>query len=346
MVAEDVKKEYEVMREQHQNRSQAKQLVTIQEARKNAFSTDWSEVSISAPKKLGVQVLKDYPIREIRQYIDWTPFFQTWMLKGKFPAILEDPSVGKEALTLYRDANDMLDQIERQKWLKAHATFGLFKANSKGDDVIMDAGKEVPFHFLRQQGKKASSVNRCLSDFVAPVDSGIQDYMGLFAVTAGAGIDEIISKFREKHDEYGEIMIKALADRLAEAFAELLHEKVRKDYWGYAAKESFSNDELISEKYRGIRPAPGYPACPDHLEKDTLFKVLNVEENTGISLTESRAMNPAASISGYYFGHPEARYFNVGKISRDQAEDYAKRKKMDVVEVEKWLESNLAYLRD
>lgn len=343
-VLKQYKAEYELMREQHRDRIEAKEFLTLTQARENAFKSDWPSVHIQAPVKLGLQVLKDYPIREIRQYIDWTPFFQTWMLRGKFPEILKDDHVGEEAQKLYDDANQMLDQIERQKLLKANAVFGIYKANSKQDDVLMDVGgEEVRFHFLRQQGKKASAPNFCLADFIAPVESGLTDYMGLFAVTAGLDIERSIELYRKENDDYKEIMIKALADRLAEAFAEMLHRKVRTEYWAYDRNEDLSNEDMIHEKYRGIRPAPGYPACPDHLEKDALFKVLNATENAGIALTESRAMFPASSVSGYYFAHPGSKYFGLGKIGKDQVEDYAGRKNMSVKEVEQWMESNLAY---
>jgi 5-methyltetrahydrofolate--homocysteine methyltransferase len=346
-VRDSVKEEYAALRMQHEDRIKAKDYIDLAKARANKVKIDWSDFQPKKPRTTGVQVLTDFSIREIRNYIDWTPFFQTWMLKGKFPAILSDSVVGIEAGKLYQDANNMLDQIERQKLLKANAVFGLFKANTVGDDVNIfsadNAGKTETFNFLRQQNKKASSANYCLADFIAPEDSGHSDYMGAFAVTAGIGIEQSIEHFRSSHDDYSEIMIKALADRLAEAFAELLHQKVRKEYWGYDEAEHLSNEELISEKYKGIRPAPGYPACPDHLEKEKLFKLLDVEKNTGIKLTESMAMYPAASVSGYYFSHPDSRYFGLGKVNYDQIVDYANRKNIPLEVAEKWLEPNLSY---
>ena len=346
-VCDSFKEEYATLRMQHQDRIKAKDYIDITRARENKVKIDWSEFQPKKPRKTGIQVLKDFPVREIRNYIDWTPFFQTWMLKGKFPAILKDSVVGIEASKLYQDANNMLDQIERQKLLKANAVFGLFRANAVGDDVqvsLAETGnKALTINFLRQQNKKASSANYCLADFIAPEDSGHTDYMGAFAVTSGIGIEQSIENFRSAHDDYGEIMIKALADRLAEAFAELLHQKVRKEFWGYDEAENLSNEDLISEKYVGIRPAPGYPACPDHLEKEKLFELLEVEKNTGIKLTESMAMYPAASVSGYYFSHPDSRYFGLGKVNYDQIVDYANRKGIPVEVAEKWLEPNLSY---
>ncbi len=343
---EKLKAEYADLREGHASRRSEKKLITIEEARENRMQIDWENYTPPKPEKPGVHVLPCFPLETLREYIDWTPFFQTWMLKGKFPAILDHEVVGEEARKLYNDANEMLDQVIEDNTLTAHGVVGIFEANSSGDDVKIryDQGQEGTIHFLRQQGKKGSGIpNICLSDFIAPEESGKKDYIGGFAVTAGTGIEEIIAKFREEHDDYREIMIKALADRLAEAFAECLHEKVRKEYWGYATNESFSNDELIRENYEGIRPAPGYPACPDHTEKPFLFDILDATSATGISLTESLAMYPAASVSGYYFSNPASRYFGLGKINRDQVEDYASRKGISVQEAEKWLGPNLSY---
>ncbi|WP_462248148.1 methionine synthase [Ekhidna sp.] len=336
-----IKTEYAELAESHANRTETKNYISLEDAKKNQMKPNWESVSIE-PRNLGTTLYDDFSLAEIRKYIDWTPFFSTWMLKGKYPAILDHDVVGDEAKKLFADAQQMLDEIVDQKLLKAKGVVGLYPATRNGDDVIVDSdGKNFEFHFLRQQGKKAPGVpNLSLVDFINPNQ---QDYIGGFAVTSGIGIEKLIEKYKADHDDYKEIMVKALADRLAEAFAELMHEKVRKELWGYANNESFSNDELIKEKYAGIRPAPGYPACPDHTEKRILFDLLNVENNTGIELTESFAMYPASSVSGFYFSHPESKYFGLGKISRDQVEDYAKRKQMTVSEVEKWLAPNLNY---
>ena len=342
---QDTKSEYQNLREGHSSRTSEKKYVPLEDARSNRVLINWKDYKPITPNIQGIKVFEDFPLAEIRKYIDWTPFFQTWMLKGKFPKILEDEVIGEEAKRLYTDANAMLDEIIQNKSLGANAVIGLFPASAHGDDVKIAAnGQTVDFHFLRQQGKKGKNIaNVSLADFVAPEESGLQDFMGGFAVTAGIGIERLIEKYEKEHDDYKSIMVKALADRLAEAFAELMHEKVRKEYWGYACTESFTNDELISEKYEGIRPAPGYPACPDHTEKRILFDLLEVEKNTGISLTESFAMYPASSVSGFYFAHPQSKYFGLGKIEKDQVTDYAQRKGMTVDNVEKWLAPNLAY---
>jgi 5-methyltetrahydrofolate--homocysteine methyltransferase len=343
----DIRAEYERVRADHQRKQESKTLLTLAQARANRLKIDWRKSDITPPKKLGVTVLKNYPLEEIRDYIDWTPFFITWELKGRYPQIFEDSSVGDEARKLFRDANGLLDDIIAKKLLRANAVFGLFPANAVGDDieVYVDESRQqvrTVFHTLRQQTEKTGgNLNLALADFIAPKESGIEDYLGAFAVTAGIGVDDLVKKFEQQHDDYNAIMVKALADRLAEAFAELLHEKVRKQFWGYAADEKFSNDDLIKEKYRGIRPAPGYPACPDHTEKRLLFDLLAVEKNAGITLTENFAMLPAASVSGLYFAHPEAKYFAVGKIARDQVLDYQQRKGMTLAEVEKWLRPNM-----
>ncbi|MEP5612443.1 MAG: methionine synthase [Cyclobacteriaceae bacterium] len=343
-----IKTEYTDLAESHKSRQGAKNSISYPDAKRNRTKIDWAEFKPSTPLKLGVTAFEDYDLSEIRKFIDWTPFFSTWMLKGKYPAIFENETVGEEAKKLYDDAQLMLDEIVAQKSLRANAAVGLFPANAEGDDVNVWAdgsrNEELSkFHFLRQQGKKADGIpNISLADFVAPTEVG-DDYFGGFAVTAGVGIEALIEQHKKDHDDYKEIMVKALADRLAEAFAELMHKKVRTGVWGYASKETLSNEELIKEKYDGIRPAPGYPACPDHTEKRTLFDLLNVEKNTGIELTDSFAMYPASSVSGFYFSHPDSKYFGLGKIGRDQVEDYAKRKKMDVGEVEKWLAPNLNY---
>ena len=343
------KAEYAKLREDHQNRKTVKNYISFQEAVDNRMKIDWSEKEMVTPGSLGTKVFKDYDISEIRDYIDWTPFFNTWMLKGKYPQIFENEVIGEEARKLYDDAQKVLDDIISNDLLYANAVVGLHPANSVGERIEVytdDSRKEVlkTFHFLRQQGKKGKDLpNLSLADFVAPRDSGKKDYLGGFAVTAGAGIESLIQKYEQDHDDYNSIMIKAVADRLAEAFAELMHEKVRKELWGYSKIENFDNEGLIKENYQGIRPAPGYPACPDHTEKATLFDLLNVEDKIGISLTESFAMYPAASVSGFYFMHEEARYFGLGKIEKDQVIDYAERKGMPLTEAEKWLAPNLAY---
>jgi 5-methyltetrahydrofolate--homocysteine methyltransferase len=306
----------------------------------------WTETKFFTPSFTGRRELIAYPLKEIRRYIDWTPFFQTWMLAGRYPGILKDPVVGKEAEKLFADANRMLDEIVRDGSLQANGVIAFFPARRKADDVALfhdpnDKEEFATFHFLRQQNKKAAGLpNFCLADFVS--EEGGKDYLGLFAVTAGIGLEKLIAKHKKGHDDYSEIMAKALADRLAEAFAELLHEKVRKEFWGYSKSEQLSNDELVEEKYDGIRPAPGYPACPDHTEKKLLFDLLDAGK-VGITLTESFAMYPAAAVSGFYFSHPDSKYFGLGKIEKDQVEDYAKRKGMTVEETEKWLAPNLSY---
>ncbi|MEJ2004946.1 MAG: vitamin B12 dependent-methionine synthase activation domain-containing protein, partial [Cyclobacteriaceae bacterium] len=295
------------------------------------------------PQKPGIHVFHEVDLAKLKAYIDWTPFFQTWMLKGKYPKIFEDKTVGEEARKLFNDANEMLDDIIAGKKLTAKAVVGIFEVERFGEDVkvYLNGEEKGKFHFLRQQGKKGKNIpNLSLADYIRKEG---RDYIGAFAVTAGTGLEEITASFRKQHDDYREIMAKALADRLAEAIAEYMQEKVRKELWGYAAEEQLDNEGLIREKYQGIRPAPGYPACPDHTEKNFLFKLLNVEEEIGVSLTESLAMYPAASVSGLYFAHPESRYFGLGKIERDQVEDYAERKNMTVAEIEKWLAPVLAY---
>ena len=343
------KGEYADLREAHANRKQTKSYISYQGAVNNKLNIDWDSKDFVQPSFIGNKVFNDYSIEEISKYIDWTPFFNTWMLKGKFPQIFENDTIGKEAKKLYDDAQEVIKEVIEKDLLYANAVVGLYPANTEGDDIIVytdESRREVKttFHTLRQQGRKGTLVpNLSLADFVAPKDSGKSDYIGGFAVTAGVGIEPLVEKYEADHDDYNSIMIKAVADRLAEAFAELMHEKVRKELWGYAQEETFDNESLIKEKYRGIRPAPGYPACPDHTEKATLFELLEVEKNTGISLTESYAMYPAASVSGLYFMHEEARYFGLGKIEKDQVEDYAKRKDQTIEETEKWLAPNLSY---
>ncbi|SOC80490.1 methionine synthase (B12-dependent) [Salinimicrobium sediminis] len=344
---DDLKAEYDKFRQNFQKRSKVKEYLSIGEARKNKFRIDWKNTEITKPKNLEIQVLEDLELEKLEKYIDWTPFFRSWELHGRFPEILKDEVVGEQASSLFSDANALLKRIFKERLLKAKAVYGLFPANSVNDDDVeivtsKERGKTQTFRTLRQQLKKyEGKPNFALADFVAPKDSGIQDYMGCFCVTAGFGTDELAKKFESDHDDYNSIMIKALADRLAEAFAEYLHEKVRKEIWGYAAEERLTNEELIKESYKGIRPAPGYPACPDHLEKLTIWEVLDVEERIGVKLTESLAMWPAASVSGYYFGNPEARYFGVGKICSDQVKNFAARKSITLEEAERWLSPSI-----
>ncbi len=344
------KAEYEALRIQRANRSQTKTYLPLAEAREQKINIDWSTYTPPKPTFQGIKVFEDYSLEELRTFIDWTPFFASWQLRGKFPAILEDKVVGEEATKLYKDAQVLLDQIIAENWLKARAVVGFFPANAIDKDDIeiyaSDERKEVKtvLHFLRQQAKKAAGkFNYSLADFIAPKKSTKADYIGAFAVTAGIGIEAHVKRFEEDHDDYNAILLKALADRLAEAFAECMHLRVRKEFWAYNQLESYSNEELISESYQGIRPAPGYPACPEHTEKGTLFELLKAEENTSIKLTESYAMYPAASVSGWYFSHPESRYFTIGKISKDQVQDYAERKNMSIGEAEKWLAPVLNY---
>jgi 5-methyltetrahydrofolate--homocysteine methyltransferase len=340
------RQEYAQLRERRAQRNEAKNLIEYTAAQANPTPIDWDSYTPVMPKQPGVSVLDDIDLRLLLPYIDWTFFFHAWQLKGRFPAILDDAKKGDEARKLYADAQAMLEQTIEQDWLRAKAVVGVFPANAIGDDVELKAadGQLLRLHFLRKQGKQpAGRYNECLADFIAPATADKLDYVGGFAATAGIGIDEKIAEFEQDHDVYSSLMLKALADRLAEALAEWLHEKVRREVWGYAKDERLSNDQLISESYQGIRPAMGYPASPDHTEKDILWKLLDAEANTGIWLTESKAMVPTAAVSGLYFAHPDARYFAVGKIQRDQVEDYAARKGMPVTEVEKWLGPNLAY---
>tara|TARA_R110002096_G_scaffold436050_1_gene666153 strand:+ start:91876 stop:94518 length:2643 start_codon:yes stop_codon:yes gene_type:complete len=339
---EKLVEEYSKLRQGYLNRSSAKEFLKIKEARDNRAQLVFDSKNIQKPNFLGIKQMEDIPLESLLDFIDWTPFFMTWELHGKFPKILDDKVVGEAARSLFEDARKMLDKLIVEGSLKASAVLGIFKANSLGDDISIDNG-EYTFRTLRQQTKKASSAkNMALSDFIAPKESGVQDYIGCFAVTAGLGMEEILEKFEKEHDDYQAIMIKALADRLAEALAEMLHQKVRKEIWGYSPDENLENKDLIGEKYIGIRPAPGYPACPDHLEKKTIFKLLEAEK-IGMKLTENLAMYPASSVSGYYFAHPESKYFGLGKISEDQVEDYSQRKGISKVEAEKWLRPSLNY---
>jgi 5-methyltetrahydrofolate--homocysteine methyltransferase len=344
------KDEYDNLRESYLKRKSGKNFITLNEARANSLKTDWGNVKITNPKKEGILFLKDFPLEELRKYIDWTPFFTTWELKGRYPAILKDEKFGSEAKKLFDDANELLDEVTRSNSLTANGVFGVFTANTVGyDDIEIYSGEKrdgvlTILHTLRQQMKKTGGQpNFALADFIAPKESKITDYIGAFGVTAGIGLEALVHKYEKDNDDYNAILIKALADRLAEAFAELLHKKVRKDYWGYAEDENFSNEDLVKEQYLGIRPAPGYPSQPDHSEKQLIFNLLDVENNTGISLTKNFAMYPAASVCGLYFANPAAKYFNVGKITKDQVLDYHRRKGMSVDEIEKWLSPILNY---
>ncbi len=344
---ENIVADYTKLREGYLNKGNTKEFLSLADARANKLELAFNAETISTPKFLGVKKVENIDLRAINKYIDWTPFFMTWELHGKFPRILEDEVVGEAATNVYKDAQKMLEEIIRDKKLQANAVFGIFKANSVNDDDIQlydEAGEPFEvFRTLRQQTKKAASArNIALSDFVAPKESGVQDFVGCFAVTTGIGLDELVAQYVADHDDYKSIMVKALADRLAEALAEMLHHRVRTEYWGYAPGEHLENEDLIKEKYQGIRPAPGYPACPDHLEKKTIFKLLKPEEQ-GITLTENLAMHPAAAVSGYYFAHPDSKYLGLGKITKDQVEDFAKRKNMEVKEAEKWLRPSLNY---
>jgi 5-methyltetrahydrofolate--homocysteine methyltransferase len=348
----DVLKDYERVREQNKHAQSQNKFIGLEEARANKFPIDWNKTSITKPSFLGTKVFKAYDLNEIAEYIDWTPFFHSWEMKGSYPKILKDPARGAEAQKLFDDAQTMLKKIIEEKWLTANAVIGLYPANSVNDDdieVLDENSKTVncTFHTLRQQTKKpAGQYNIALADFIQPKNASsenIHDYIGAFAATTGIGIDAHVARFENEHDDYSAIMLKAIADRLAEAFTELLHKKVRKEFWGYANNETYSNEELIREEYAGIRPAPGYPAQPDHTEKYTIWKLLDVEKNTGIILTDSLAMVPTAAVSGLYFSHPQSHYFGIGKITKEQVEDYAKRKNMKIEYAERWLGPALGY---
>ena len=346
---EEINKENEEVRAKHEQRSSKKTYLSIEDARNNKTDIDWEQAPITRPNMLGIQTNPDFSISELRTYIDWNPFFNAWQMKGKYPNIFEDETYGEEARKLFDDANKLLDRIEKEKLLRANGVIGLFPANSVGDDIEVYADEDrsellTTFHTLRQQTKKRKGQpNKALSDFIAPKESGRIDYIGGFGVTTGLGAEDLAAQYEKDQDDYNSIMVKAVADRLAEAFAELMHAKVREEYWGYAPDEELTNEQLIKEEYKGIRPAPGYPAQPDHTEKPLLFDLLNVEENADISLTESYAMTPAASVSGMYFAHPEADYFSLGKIGKDQVADYSKRKGIDIPEMERWLSPTLNY---
>jgi 5-methyltetrahydrofolate--homocysteine methyltransferase len=343
--SQDIRTEYDALREGYLNRSRDKNFLTIEQARANKLQLDWSNYTPAQPNFIGTKTVA-VTIADLVNYIDWTPFFNSWELYGKYPAILSDEVVGEQATSLFADAQKMLTQLIDENWLTAKGILGIFPANTINDDDIQlttDNGQPITFLTLRQQAQKtAGAPNMALADFIAPKESGIQDYMGCFCVTTGFGIEEKATAFEKGLDDYNSILIKALGDRLAEAFAEYLHEKVRKEIWGYASDENLSNQDLIAENYKGIRPAPGYPACPDHLEKATLWHLLDVENVIGVKLTESMAMWPASSVSGYYFAHPESKYFGLGKIKKDQIEDYAKRRNISLEQAEKWLAPNSA----
>jgi 5-methyltetrahydrofolate--homocysteine methyltransferase len=346
----DVRQEYARIAAAHARGEEAKHRLSLKDARANALKLNWSGNDIpQQPTFLGTRVLQDYPIAELRDYIDWSPFFATWELTGKFPAILDDAKYGEAARSLFADAQAMLDRIASERWFSASAVFGFWPANSEGDDILVygDERRTKPvavLHTLRQQlTRREGRANVALADFVAPRASALADHIGAFMVTAGIGEDDVSERFKQANDDYSAIMVKALADRLAEAFAERLHQRVRKEFWAYSPDETLAGVDLIGEKYRGIRPAPGYPAQPDHSEKETLFALLDGERRIGVKLTESFAMWPGASVCGLYLSHPESHYFGVGKIERDQVEDYAARKGWSVAEAERWLAPVLNY---
>jgi 5-methyltetrahydrofolate--homocysteine methyltransferase len=338
--------EYEALRKAHA--SPRPKLVALETARARRTPVEWRTADLPVPEFTGVRVLDDFPLATLREYIDWTPFFHTWGLKGIYPRILDHPEQGAQARQIFSEGNALLDRIIEERLITARGVYGLFPANAVGDDVelcIYGARGRASerLHFLRQQAdREGSEPCRSLADFIAPKETGLADHIGAFAVTSGIGLTELCERFRAENDDYNAIMAEALADRLAEAFAECLHKRVR-DEWGYGRDEGLSPEELIQEKYRGIRPAPGYPACPDHTEKGTIWRLLDVQAKTGMLLTESFAMWPGSSVSGLYFAHPESRYFSLGKIGRDQVADYAERKGMSVAEVERWLGPNLNY---
>jgi 5-methyltetrahydrofolate--homocysteine methyltransferase len=338
--------EYEALRKAHAAPRQ--QVVSLAEARVRRTPIEWRAEDLPTPEFTGVRVLHDFPLATLREYIDWSPFFHTWGLKGIYPRILDHPEQGQQARQIFTEANALLDKIIEDKLITASGVYGFFAANAVGDDVELYADDSRTqtlkrFHFLRQQAnREGSEPCRSLGDFIAPKETGLRDHMGAFAVTSGIGLKEVCDRYRAENDDYNAIMAEAIADRLAEAFAECLHKRVR-DEWGYGRDEGLSPEDLISEKYRGIRPAAGYPACPDHTEKGPLWQLLDVQANTGMMITESFAMWPGSSVSGLYFAHPQSRYFSLGKIDRDQVADYAQRKGMSVAEVERWLGQNLNY---
>jgi 5-methyltetrahydrofolate--homocysteine methyltransferase len=347
----EIRAEYIKVREAHVRNEASKRRITLAAARANKFSPDWASYAPPRPSFLGTRAFTDYPLAELVPCIDWTPFFQTWELTGRYPAILKDNKVGAEAQKLFNDAQDMLRRMVAEKWVRAAGVIGFWRANSVGDDIELFTDDKRNAHLatlftLRQQIARDPSRDRAhtaLADFVAPKETGLADYVGGFAVTSGLGEEEAINKHIKVTDDYSRIICKALCDRLAEAFAERMHARVRREFWGYAAGEALSNDDLILEKYRGIRPAPGYPAQPDHTEKATLWKLMDVDKAAGIELTESYAMWPGAAVSGIYLAHPDSHYFGVGKVERDQVEDYARRKSWTIEETERWLAPVLNY---
>jgi 5-methyltetrahydrofolate--homocysteine methyltransferase len=340
---------YEKVREEFYASQSQKRYLPIAEARERGMKTEWQKREVIKPSFLGTRVFDDYDLKDIRTHIDWSPFFMTWELNGKFPQILNHPKMGEEAKRLYQDAQTLLDKIIAEKLLTARSVIGFFPAASVGDDIEIykdDERQEIltVFHTLRQQMvKHDDKPYYALADFIAPKETGLKDYIGGFAVTAGIGTDVLCAKYEVDHDDYQSILVKAIADRLAEAFAERMHERVRREFWGYVPEENLTNEELIQCRYQGIRPAPGYPACPDHTEKALLFDLLKVTPAVGISLTESFAMMPASSVSGIYFSHPDSKYFWLGKIAQDQVEDLARRKAMPLADLERWLSPNLGY---
>ena len=349
-VIKAIEAEYAKLRTEHQNRGQEERMLSLDAARANRIPVDWKAYVPPKPRGLGVEVLNDYPLGDLRPYIDWTPFFHAWQMKGSYPKILEDSAKGETARKLFKDAETMLERVIAERWLTARAVYGLFPANAvNGDDIAVywdqqREARQITFRFLRQQQQKpAGRPNRCLTDYVAPQGTGLPDHLGAFAVTTGIGLEARVREFETDNDDYNAILLKALADRLAEAFAEHLHARVRREFWGYVPDERLGNDALIREEYAGIRPAPGYPACPEHTEKGAIWELLDAEQKAGIRLTESYAMWPAAAVSGFYFSHPESRYFAVGRIDRDQVIDYAQRKGMDLATAERWLAPNLGY---
>jgi 5-methyltetrahydrofolate--homocysteine methyltransferase len=347
--AAEIRAEYIAMAEKHAAQQLQKKRFAIADARANKLQLDWDAYDVPAPAKPGITRFETFDLAELVERFDWKPFFETWELHGRFPDILNDEKVGETARGLYEDAKAMLKRIVDEKWFKPCAVVGIWPANSVGDDIEVtpapDQNEPVMLRTLRQQMFRENNKrpNRALADYIAPKESGKTDYIGGFVVTAGPQVEEIAKKLEAEHDDYNAILVKALGDRFAEAFAERMHEKVRKELWGYAADENLPNAELIAENYRGIRPAPGYPACPEHTEKRTLWQLLDAEKNVGVRLTESCAMTPASSVSGFYFAHPEAKYFGLGKIERDQVESYAERKGMTLAEAERWLAPNLNY---
>ncbi len=346
-----IRSEYAQLRDRHAQADRDTRRSSLPQARENRVKIDWNGYNAPKPTFLGLKTFDDYPLERLVERIDWSPFFHTWELQGSYPKILTDKTVGEAAQNLFHDARAMLDRIVAEKWFRPRAVIGFWPASAQVDDIILytDESRQTELqrlHFLRQQmQRKNSRANFCLSDFVAPTGSGVSDYLGGFAVTAGEGIDEAVAKFDAAQDDYNAIMVKALADRLAEAFAEHMHERVRREFWGYAAAEDLDNEALIAEQYQGIRPAPGYPACPDHTEKRLLFELLDAERKAGIRLSENFAMLPASSVSGFYFSHPDSCYFGVGRIDKDQVTDYAARKGEDIAEIERWLAPNLNYER-